>query len=314
MIDILYQDDSLNIEQRTAQQFWKDKKYEYNIFADDNNGKTKLLLINVNTNKTNTQLTNCDTYNGNGTWSAVASTDATNVRTDDSEYTEGSGSVAFDIDVSLSGTNTAAIENATLTAVDISSDENKSMIFARVYLPDVTYITSLSLRWGSSSSDYWTASVTTQFSGVALVVGYNVVAFNWNGAVETGTADAAAIDYIRYTINFSASQVDDTDFRIDDIRSKMPYHATALYYSQYFIQDADGTYKEEFVDGDDVTVLEQHHEDMLMYLALEEAFDVDRQKDDAGKARTDFEIQLKVAGNDKISEKQKPSDSYYYLT
>ena len=64
-------------------------------------------------------LSQMDSFDGNGTWSAAD--DAANVATQTTGEKRGAGAVEFDIDVSASVNDYATIENSTLTQVDLSS-------------------------------------------------------------------------------------------------------------------------------------------------------------------------------------------------
>lgn len=314
IIDFRSENNNVDWGVRTSREFWHDVPFDGNIIADDNYNETKILLISRKTNKGDSQINNCDSLTTNGAWVVDALTNADNLTLDSTEYKEGSASLNFDIDVSLTATDTAAIENSTMTSVDLSGHEDKSTMFAWVFLPDVTYITSLDLRWGSSSSAYWSVNVTTSFSGVDFKAGWNKVGFAWDGATETGTPDSSAITYLYYNINFSSSQVDDTDFRLDDIRSTMPERVTLNYYSTNFVKKTDGSYDAEFDTDDDTTILENFQDEILLYAALEEAFEILREFDDAARANNKFVQLLAQTMNDKPSEKTKPTDSYYYMS
>lgn len=299
---------------RSSKSFWQEiESTSDDMYADDNFNEDKLLLVFNAAASGAVTLHTCDSISTNGTWSADTSdSDATNVTTDTAEFVEGSGSVNFDISVSQSTNDYAAIVNSTLTtAADISDHEDKSTVFVDVYLPDVTYLTSLTLRWGSSSSNYWSQTVTTQYNGINFKAGWNTIGFAWNGATETGTGDPNGIDYLYFRVTYSSSQTADTDFRIDNIRSILPDKVTLNYYSTNFVKDADGTYGAEFNDTDDATVLEDHEDVMLLYAATHEALNFLRMYEEALLSKKEFEELFQDITNDKPSEKERESDRYY---
>ena len=310
VIDFRTPGDETDWDKRTSKEFWHDVNYTGNIHADDNYNETKLLLINRKTAKGNTQLNSCDSLTANGTWAVDGTTDATNLTLDTSEYKEGSAALNFDV---TGATTVAAVQNSTMTALNLSGHEDKSSLFIWVYLPDVDNITSVDLRWGSGTGNYWSVTATTQHSGIGFKVGWNQISFAWDGATETGTPDSSAVNFVRCNITYAAAQAADTDFRLDDIRSIMPERITLNYYSTNFVKDNDGTYETEFNDDDDVSILEEHEDVLLLYLALEEAFEILREPDDAAKARNKFMELYEQITNDKPSEKEKPTDSYYYF-
>lgn len=313
IIDFRVDGKTIDFEKRTAKEFWHDKDSHDNIHADDNYNETKIILINRGSGNGNVQIHACDTLAGNGTWAADAATDALNVTADSVEYKTGSGSINFDIDVSQTGTDTAAIANSTFTAVDLSDHENKSTIFCRVYVPDATYTSSFTLRWGSDASNYFERTVTTQYSGIEFKDGWNILGFAWNGATETGTADTENIDYLYFLVTYDSSQTDDTDYRLDDVRSKLPERIQMKYYSNNFVKDADGTYETEFDDDDDQTTLDDSEDDLLFYLALQDAYQILREDADATNAKNDFIELFNQLSQDAPSEEEKPSDYYAYV-
>lgn len=177
-----------------------------------------------------------------GEWEAdTTNSDATNVTQDTIEFVEGNASINFDADVSQSGNNRITISNDDLDDKDLSDYVDLGSFILNVYLPDVTYITSVTLYWGSSSSAYWSLTQTTDINGNALIAGWNTMKFSWASATMTSTPDEDAINYIRIDINYSGSQTDDTDFRVDDLRIVRPEALTFLYTSNYVGTNSSGT-------------------------------------------------------------------------
>lgn len=212
------------------------------------------LLLNYQSKYTPKQLASFESLNGDGgTWAAdTTNSDATNVTIDSNTFTEGSASLNFDIDVSQSGNNKATI-SSTITSVDASEDENISYITFDIEIPDVTYISSITLRWGTDSSNYWSYSATSQHGGAALVSGVNTIAIPWASASVTATPDASDIAYVQFDVNYSASQLDDTDFRIDNLRIVKPETLTFHYTSSYIGTDTTGaTQKSTFTATTDI--------------------------------------------------------------
>lgn len=175
-------------------------------------------------------------YNEEGTW--VAELDATNVTTDADEFKTGNGSVNFDIDVSADSGNVAALTNSTFTAEDLSDFEDAGKWRVWVYLPDVTYMSSITLRWGSDSSNYWSLVVVQDHRNEAFKDGWNLLQFDWGSTsvVETLSPNSAAIDYLQLRFTYSANQPDDTDFRIGSIRMANSYGLNDVYEITYLYQ------------------------------------------------------------------------------
>ena len=190
---------------------------------------------------------------GGGTWAADTSTsDATSLALDTSVYMEGNGALSFNVTVAQSGNNRATISNSTLTSKDFTTLRGISSALLWVYMPSVTYVTSVTLYWGSSSSAYWSASSTTQASGDAFVVGWNLIKFDWTSATAmTSTPDVTAITYSRIDINYSGSMTDTIGFRVDFLRFCRPENLTFYYLSSNVGKNASGTEISLFSSGTD---------------------------------------------------------------
>lgn len=174
-------------------------------------------------------LHNCNTYNGNGTW--INDTNASNIATTTAEWMLGGGAVSFD-GADASNPYQIAIKNTSLTAVDINKYLNIGKIRAWIYLPNATNLTSITLRWGSGASDYWSLAITTDYFGNAFSAGWNLIEFNWANATETGTCDCSAIDYL-YLLLTGDDELSMTGIVIDDFTIYMPsipayYHDKGL--------------------------------------------------------------------------------------
>ena len=313
MIDIRIDNNKTEFQMVSAKDFWHDKNYGGNLHADDNVNETKLLLINRKTAKGNLLLHDCDSLTSNGAWAVVAASDAVNLTLDEAEIKTSSGALNFDLDVSNDAGNAAAVENSTMTAIDLSGHEDKSTLFCWVYIPDSTYTESFDLYWGSDSSNYWSQNVTTAFNGMTFKDGWNRLGFAWDGATEVSSPDSSAIDYLRLTENHNASQADDTDFRLDDIRSIMPERLVVNYYSNNFAKSSTGVYGTEFSENDDTSILENHQDQLLLKLAEEEAFEILREFDEAAKSRNMFNEMFSQIANDKPSEEDKATGMYYHF-
>ena len=230
----------------------------YSIEMEDG---SPYLLVRHSFSLTTTILHNGDTYDGNGTW--AASDDATNVYTDTQVYKEGTGSVTFD---SLGGTTAVSIANATMTAVDLSSISTKGKVFVYVYLPAVP--SSITLRWGSSSTDYWQASITTRHNGLAFKVGWNLISAQWPSSASLGSPSATAVDYAKITLTYASAAVR-TGYRIDSLMFALGRGVSAKYYSTYGVTNSSGTRQEQFTDNGDTSVLREDEDDILIQQATQ---------------------------------------------
>jgi len=192
----------------------------------------------------------------NGTW-ALGGT-GTNLAVDNLNYLAGGASLSFN---TTSGTS-AYIENSTMTAVDLSTLVSVGANFLYVYLP-TSVMTSVALRWGSSSANYYTQTVTAQQDGTAFVQGWNLLKFDWSGATETGTVDDTAIDYARITFTYTSATL--TGFRVNNLVGQLGEIFEIEYYSNALFRDSStGAYKQETTDDDDLINLDLDSYNILL--------------------------------------------------
>lgn len=186
-------------------------------------------------------------YNGDGLWIGDGVT-ITNVGTDNYEGWRLPSSVSCNFN-GTSGTLT----NSTFKAIDLSIFQNRGNIYFDVYLSSVTNVTSFTLKWGSSSSNYFSASATTDYVGAAFIVGWNRIKINWTQApTQVGTPVITAIDYLQMTLACSGptnlGQVLVQNFIVcENIPLTLTYYSTnmvqttALVQSQVFTNSASTT-------------------------------------------------------------------------
>lgn len=223
-----------------------DVGYQDNYITPFIRNGQNMLLVDYDPGTSNVTVEACDDLTTNGSW--AASGDANNLTADDQTYLEGGGALNFDITPS---TLTATLTNSTLAAVDLTDYENNASLFLYAYLPSATNITSLALRWGSDSSNYWSKTVTTQHNGLAFQDGWNLLSFDWNAATKTASPTVSAINYLQANMVMNASQVADTDFRIDGIVARQSKDMYFLYDSSSWVKTSAGAVKNAFIATDD---------------------------------------------------------------
>lgn len=103
-----------------------------------------------------------DTSSTDG-WAVTPGAD--NLSLDSTNYVAGGGALVFNL---LAGSSSGYIENSTLTPIDLSSSEDVSTLFTWVYFPDGSSITSVTLNFGSSLSDYYSYTATSNQAGNAF--------------------------------------------------------------------------------------------------------------------------------------------------
>lgn len=214
-------------------------------YTIERNDRKAYLVINHDSQYPMFELSNFESLTEDGVWTADTTTsDIANLEVDSIMYSSGNNSLKFDADVSLTGNNRVSIYNETLTSQDMTTLNGLSAGFLDVYFPSpITYISSVTLSWGTDSSNYWSVTSTTDAYGASFVADkFNTIKFAWNSATSmTGTPDEADIQYVRIDINYTASQADATGFRVDNLRFVRPEKLKLYYLSTYVGRDTNGS-------------------------------------------------------------------------
>lgn len=189
-----------------------------------------------------------DSLTANGAWSLTGA--AANLRLDTLRKISGNASIEFDVTATGGG-----IQNTTMTQLDLSSLDGEGAFFAWVYLPSVSAITSISLKWGNDLTlRYWTSSAqTAQADSTAFVAGWNLVKFIWSDATETGTVDDTTIDSFQMTFATTGALA---KIRVDNITVSLGRYFDIKAYSKYLFQDTSGNWEvRPSTNSDDDTVM-----------------------------------------------------------
>lgn len=247
-----------------AEQFDRRKSIDDKQISIEGNGSSKIFRINWQTNSPKT-LSTMESYNGNGTWAAVAT--ATNVATDTVYHYSGGGSVRFDVAATGDG-----IDNTTLSAVDLTDEDETGDFIIPIYLKNATdagRLTSVTFRFGNDlTANYWTGvAQTAQFDGTAFQAGWNLIKIPWNTATETGTVAPATIDSARITFTVTAAI---TDIRVDNILCSLGTIFDVKYYSKYLFKTAAGVLIAQPTTDTDYVICDADSINIFLFECLDE--------------------------------------------
>jgi len=219
----------------TAEEFDRRKSFDKSLIAFNDHDGLRKLRVAVIVNSQKTIISSLDTLtSGGGTWTALG--DATNVRVDNQNYVEGSGSLLWDIGAGATGT--AGIQNTALTASDITNYLLQGSVFAYVYVQTATHLSSFTLKIGSDSSNYYSMSVTQTNEGNSFSTGWNLLRFDLSGATKTGTPVATSTTYASLATISSPAITSSVNWRFDALIIENGVLNNVLYYSKYGWQDA----------------------------------------------------------------------------
>lgn len=203
-----------------------------------------------------------------GTWEADTTTsDATNLDIQSSDFTEGGSAFTFDIDVSQSVNNRATIINSSFTTGDLTDDRDITSWLLDFKPTTITNITSVTFYWGSSSSDYFSVTQTTDMNSNAFITDWNTLEFEWAGAIVTGSPDVENIDYFRIDINYSSGQTDATSFKLDNLRLVRPEKLKFYYTSWTLGTNSGGTNLTKYTATTDIPYYSGQYDNYIYPIA-----------------------------------------------
>ena len=208
-------------------------------------------------------LNTMDSLTANGTWSAVGS--AAGLKANSQYHLSGSASIEFDLVASGDG-----IQNTTMTAVDLTDEDEIADFIIPIYLGAVTNLTSISVRWGNDvTTNYWAGvAQTTQADGTAFRIGWNFITAPWPTATETGTVAPATTDSLRIT--FAATGAI-SNIRVDNILVSNGRFFDCKYYSQYVFKNSAGVWIPIPTSDNDSLVLSGTAEQIFILESLKAA-------------------------------------------
>lgn len=231
------------------------------IAIDEYNGLTTLRIA-TNFDDQMRAVSELDGLNsGGGTWTATG--DLINLAADLDDYLCGSGSLSGDI--GSGGTTSAGIQNLALNSSDITVFMGgNGSAFAYVKINDPTDLTSYTLRLGSSSSNYYSKTVTVQNNNNAFVAGWNLLRFDLTSLTSTGSPDKTRITYAALFMTKTAGKISETAYKFDSLVLRKGGIYNVRYYSRFGWQSAAGAYKELSTSDSDLLVCDSNEYDLYV--------------------------------------------------
>lgn len=205
-----------------------------------------------------------DSLTGDGT--VTGSGDVTDLTTNNLEKVSGSASVQFGLD-GLTGQGVIAINLA--AALDLSTIEDVGALFNWLYFPNASRLTNMVFKWGTDASNYWSLTITAPHDRTSFEDAvFTLQRADWVNATETGTPDAAAVDYLEVVLNYTAGDAL-ANVRLDNITAARGDAYEAVYYSDRLFKSAAGDYIElPTADSDTLNIAVDGHNIFLYELML----------------------------------------------
>lgn len=267
------------------------------------NNAVKTIRINDGTLPQGIVLDTCEATTG---WAAGGT--ASNLTEDNVNYASGSGSLSFN-----AGTGSASVSKTLPAAIDMSSQTNQASLFYYLYLPTGSEVASTTIHWGSSSSNYYSRTLTATNEGNAFATGWNLVKADWLGAAVTGTPNPAAVAYLSVSVIALSPQ---TGIKLDNIVSNMGLYRTVEYYSKYLFRDAvTGAFQETVTDNSNLINLDTEsynlYFNLLAFYAMQQVQGVSAMYFDDNFFGQQYQDGRQRYTSLNKSQVQKPRTSYY---
>jgi len=157
----------------------------------------------------------------------VASGDASGLTTDETNYYQTPASLKLN----LATAGSSGILTKTKSSVsDLTDYEGVGVAFLATYIPtSVTPITSITLRIGNDSSNYFSVAATEGFLGDWTADEWQLTSFDFAGATETGSVDITKIDYMSIVVAYNGTAV--TNLRFGSLWISLPSPHELLFQS-----------------------------------------------------------------------------------
>jgi len=249
------------------------------LVAIDERDFIKKLLLSRPVDDDETSISSLDAV---GDWAGYG--DGENLTKDADNYVKGSASINWDINAD--GGTTAGIYNASLDTFDITDYIGTGSIFVWAYITSATNLTNFIIRVGSSASNYYYITITTNNEGASFYAGWNLLRFDFANKTETGTVDTDACDYVALYMTKDAAKVSETDYRFDNLVLKKGKHYWVRYYTKYGWQSSAGTYLENSTADTDYLNVDTDEYDIICEKAAELAERHLKNRAEAGDHRT----------------------------
>lgn len=177
-------------------------------------------------------------------WTLAGS--ASGLTKDSTVFWQDPSSLRFTLTGASSGTLTK-----TIPSQDLTNYVGVGVVFIPIRIPLATSLTSMTIKIGSSASNYYTVTATTGFLEPFTANEWMLVAFDLATATTVGTPVNTAITYAQITVTHSATVA---NFYIGDFWIALPSPHTMYYQGTSFFQ-ASGSNPSQTITNSADTVL-----------------------------------------------------------
>lgn len=159
-----------------------------------------------------------------------------------------------DVRFDMQNSGQTAVGLSTTTAPqNISDFVNDSTIVVDVEIPDITSVTSVTLKFGTNlTTAYYSGTVNQDVNGNALIAGVNTIKIPWSSLILIGTPDLTVITLWSLQVNYVNTKPLVSKFKFSDLRIVQPIPLTFKYIFYRVGKNASGTDLIEFTNTTDV--------------------------------------------------------------
>lgn len=212
-------------EGRKTAIYWS-KNVPFAVFKDDKDGTYNLI-------------NDCDSLTENGT--IAVGGDASDAIEDQTIMVQGTASIRFEVNP-VTGVTTITFTD--MNAISLTDVFAKGKLFFNLECPstNTVAIPSVSLKIGSSASDFYSMSTDQRYRGDDILGGWGQLGFDCLDKTETGTVDEDSVTYAQITINHGLTGISGL-YRVDNLFGATGKYFQLPYYSIYNITDDAGAEK-----------------------------------------------------------------------
>lgn len=159
---------------------------------------------------------------------------------------------AIRFDMAASGPTATGLTTTT-SAVNISDYEEFGTLIVEIEIPDITSVTSVTVKFGTNlTTDYYSGTVAQDVGGNALIQGVNIIKIPWSSLILIGAPNLTSVTAWSVTVNHLTGKPAVDNFRISDLRIAKPVPLTFKYIFYRVGKNTGGTDVIEFTAGTDV--------------------------------------------------------------
>lgn len=221
------------VYKKPGEQFDREKKYLRNgseIALESNRGVPIIRAVSTDTQ----QRVILDAMNSLTGWSAGGN--AISLALDKTVFYDNNASLRFNI--SAGGTD-ANISKTLTSPVNLTDYIGVGLVFLEVRLPSATTITSVTVRVGSSASNYYQVTVTEAFISAFRVGEWLTLGFDLSTATTFGSPVATTMKYLYADCTYNGTAL--TNIYMGGMWVSLPSPHTLIFGSSAIFQHPDGS-------------------------------------------------------------------------